>query len=88
MTKGMGRNMNVLYQEGLEDVAQQLAQMGYSVHPLRSGVAAHAVIYTSDVHGALQTGAAAGGAAMVCARGLSAGEISRAISRRGCGALF
>ena len=80
--------MNVLYQQGLESVAQELAQMGYSMHPLRSGVRADAVLFTSDARGALEIRAARGGASVVCVRGMSAGEIAGALSRRGCGSLL
>lgn len=80
--------MNVLYEQGLESVAAELSAMGYSLHPLRSTVAADAVLYTSDAHGAMSARAAKGGAPILCVRGMSAGEISRAIRRRSCGALF
>ena len=80
--------MNVLYERGLEDVAAELAAMGYSVHPLKSGVPADAVLWTSDAHGAFSARAAKGGASLVCVSGMSAGEIASAIRRRGCGALF
>lgn len=80
--------MNVLYEQGLEDVAAELAAMGYSVHPLKSGVPADAVLYESDARGALSAKAARGGATLVRAGGMSAGEIASAIRRRGCGALF
>ena len=80
--------MNVLYQQGLEDVARELAAMGYSVHPLRSRVRADAVLYTSDARAALGARAGSGGASVLCVRGMSAGEIARAIERRGCQALF
>ena len=80
--------MNILYQKGLEDVARELSQMGYSVHPLTSRVRADAVLYTSDVKGALSVCAGRGGASMLCVRGMSAGEIAEAIARRCCQALF
>ena len=80
--------MNVLYQQGLEDVALELSRMGYSVHPLKSGVRADAVLYTSDARAALSARAARGGASVLCVRGMSAGEIAQAIDRRGCQALF
>ena len=80
--------MNVLYQQGLESVAQELAQMGYSVHPLRSGVRADAVLFTSDARGALETKAAQGGTSILCVRGMSTGEIAGALSRRGCRSLL
>ena len=80
--------MNVLYQQGLEEVAQELARMGYSVHPLRSRVRADAVLYTSDARAALSAHAASGGASVLCVRGMSVGEIAEAIRRRGCQALF
>ena len=80
--------MNVLYQQGLESVAQELAQMGYSMHPLRSHVRADAVLFTSDAHGALDIRVSRAGASVMCVRGMSAGEIASALSRRGCGALL
>ena len=80
--------MNVLYQQGLEGVAEELAQLGYSVHPLRSGVRADAVLFTSDARGALEAKAAHGGASILCVRGMSAGEIAGALSRRGCRSLL
>ena len=80
--------MNVLYQHGLESVAQELAKMGYSVHPMRSGVRADAVLFTSDARGALEEEAAHGGASILCVRGMSAGEIAGALSRRGCRSLL
>ena len=80
--------MNVLYQQGLESVAEELSRLGYSVHPLRSGVRADAVLFTSDAHGALETKAAHGGASILCVRGMSAGEIAGALSRRGCRSLL
>lgn len=43
--------MNVSYQQGLEDVANMLGVMGYAMYPLKSGMAADAVLYTSDVRG-------------------------------------
>ena len=32
--------MNVLYEQGLESVAGELSQMGFSMHPLRAAVRA------------------------------------------------
>ena len=80
--------MNVLYQQGLESVAEELAQLGYSVHPMRSGVRADAVLFTSDAQGALEVRAVRGGASILCVKGMSAGEIAGALSRRGCRSLL
>ena len=80
--------MNVLYQQGLESVAEELSRMGYSVHPLSSGVRADAVLFTSDARGALSARAQSGGASILCVRGMNAGEIAGALSRRACGPLF
>lgn len=80
--------MNVLYQKGLESVAQELGAMGYSLHPMSSRVRADAVLYTSDVHEAMKATAVSGGAPILCVRGMSAGEISEAIRRRSSRALF
>lgn len=80
--------MNVLYQKGLESVARELAGMGYRMHPLSSGMRADAVLFTSDARAALDVHASRRGASLLCVRGMSAGEISDALSRRGCAALF
>ena len=80
--------MIVLYQQGLEDVAAQLCAMGYRVHPMSSRIPADAVLYVSDLRGALHLRAGARGTAMVCARGLNAGQIAAALARRGCAPLF
>lgn len=80
--------MNVLYQQGLEDVANQLAQMGYSMAPLTRRIAADAVIYVSDAHGALSALAGRSGAPILCVRGMNAGEISAALRRRSVSTLF
>lgn len=82
------RSMIVLYQKGLEEVAAQLLAMGYHVHPLESCVEADAVLYLSDVQGALRARAGASGAAMICVRGLDIPQIAAAIGRRGCAPLF
>ena len=39
-----GLRMNVLYEQGLESVAGELSQMGFSMHPLRAAVRADAVL--------------------------------------------
>lgn len=80
--------MNVLFERGLESVAAELAGMGYSMHPLKSGVRADAVLFTSDARGALEVNAARSGASIVCVRGMSAGEIASSLARRGCKPLF
>ncbi|MBP3656035.1 MAG: YkuS family protein [Clostridia bacterium] len=80
--------MNVLYEDGLEDVAVHLSAMGYTMRRMREGIPADAVIYTDDAHSALGASAAGKGAALICVRGMSAGEISRLLSRRGCAPLF
>ncbi len=80
--------MNVLYERGLEDVAGTLKQMGYSVAPLRRGAAADAVLFTSDARSALSVRAGARGASVLCVRGMSAGEIAQALSRRSAAPLF
>lgn len=80
--------MIVLYQQGLEDVAAQLSAMGYRVHPMSSRIPADAVLYVSDLRGALHVRAGARGTAMVCARGLNAAQIAAALARRGCAPLF
>ncbi|MDO5376774.1 MAG: YkuS family protein [Clostridia bacterium] len=80
--------MNVLYEQGLEDVAAQLSGMGYAMHAMRSAVAADAVLYVSDIRAALSATAAKGGAPVLCVRGMSAGEISSCIARRASAALF
>lgn len=90
----MGKNgkkdegMNVLYQQGLEDVAGELEQMGYRMAPLTRHIPADAVIYVSDAHGALSASAGRGGAPILCVRGMSAGEISAALKRRSVSSLF
>lgn len=83
-----GAEMNVLYQTGLEDVARQLREMGHAVYPMESRIRADAVIYTSDVRAAMRVEGASGGTPLVCVRGMSAGEISEALARRGCAGLF
>lgn len=80
--------MNVIYEQGLEDVAAQLSGMGYAMHAMRSAVPADAVLYVSDVHAALSVKAAKGGAPVLCVRGMSAGEICSCLARRATGALF
>jgi len=80
--------MNVIYQQGLEEIAGALAAMGYTVHPMSSRVAADAVLYTSDARGALSSGAGRGGAPVLCVRGMNAAQISDAIKRRSCTGLF
>lgn len=80
--------MNVLYEQGLESAAAELGAMGYAMHPLASRVPADAVLYVSDVHGALASRAAKGGAPVLCVRGLSTGEIAAALKRRSVRALF
>lgn len=80
--------MNVSYQQGLEDVANMLGAMGYAMYPMKSGIAADAVLYTSDVRGALAAPASASGSALLCVRGMNAEQISEAIVRRGCERLF
>lgn len=80
--------MDVSYQQGLEDVAGELARMGYRMHPLRAGIPADAVLYVSDARQALLARVHRGGAAVICARGKSAGEIAALLNRRGCGELF
>lgn len=80
--------MNILYEHGLEGVAGELAAMGFSVYPMSSRVRADAVIYLSDVRGALGANPSRGGASILCVRAMSAGEIAGAIRRRSVQALF
>lgn len=80
--------VNVLYEQGLENIAGELEEMGFSVHPLKSGVRADAVLYVSDVRGALHAHASLRGASILCVRAMSAGEIAGAIRRRSVSALF
>ena len=74
--------MNVLYEQGLESVAGELSQMGFSMHPLRAAVRADAVLYLTDAH------AGRSGAPVLCVRAMSAGEIAGAIRRRSVQPLF
>lgn len=80
--------MNVLYEQGLESVAGELAQMGFSMHPLRSAVRADAVLYLTDAHAALHASAGGSGAPLLCVRAMSAGDIAGAIRRRSVQPLF
>ncbi len=80
--------MNVLYEQGLEDVAAQLSGMGYAMHALRSAVPADAVLYVSDISAALSAKASGRGAPVLCVRGMSAGEISVCLARRASANLF
>ena len=83
-----GIAINVIYQQGLEEIAGMLSAMGYAMHPMSSGVAADAVLYTSDVRGALRTNTGAAGTALLCVRGMNAAQISQALKRRSCCQLF
>lgn len=80
--------MNVMYQQGLEEIAGTLSQMGYSMHPMKSQIPADAVLYVSDARGALASRACAGGAPLLCVRGMNAAQISAALARRSCQRLF
>lgn len=80
--------MNVLYEQGLEDMAAQLAGMGFSVYPLNSRVRADAVLYVSDAHAALEARPSRSGANMLCVRAMSAAQIAAAIRRRSIQTLF
>lgn len=82
------KTMNVLYEQGLEETAAELSMMGYDMHPLISRVPADAVLYVSDVRGALHSSAGTHGAPVLCVRGLSTGEIAAALRRRSVRALF
>lgn len=80
--------MNVIYEQGLEEIAGTLSAMGYEMHPMSSKIAADAVLYTCDAHGALSASALDGGTALLCVKGMSAAQISEAIRRRSCQQLF
>lgn len=80
--------MNVIYQQGLEEIAGTLSAMGFNMYPMSSRVAADAVLYTSDAHSALSLGAGSRGSALLCVRGMNAAQISDAIRRRSCQSLF
>ena len=80
--------MNVIYQQGLEEIAVVLGDMGYTMYPMSSRVAADAVLYTSDARGALGACAGRAGTALLCVRGMNAAQISEAIRRRSCQNLF
>ena len=80
--------MNVIYQQGLEEIAGTLGAMGYAMYPMSSRVAADAVLYTSDARGALGACAGRAGTALLCVRGMNAAQISEAIKRRSCQQLF
>ena len=80
--------MNVLYQQGLESVAEELSRLGFHVHPMKSGVRADAVLFTSDAQGAFEVKPARGGTSVLNVQGMSAGEIASALSRRGCASLL
>lgn len=80
--------MNVLYEQGLENVAGELREMGFSVYPLSSPVRADAVLYVSDAHAALAAHPGRKGASILCVRAMSAGEIAGAIRRRSVSTLF
>ena len=80
--------MIVLYEQGLEDIAAELAGMGYEMKPMSSRVRADAVLYTSDAHAALTANAGRGGAPLLCVRGLSSAQIASAIRRRSVQSLF
>ena len=83
-----GIAINVIYQQGLEEIAGTLGAMGYDMHPMSSRIAADAVLYTSDARGALSACAGAAGTALLCVRGMNAAQISEAIRRRSCQHLF
>lgn len=80
--------MNVIYQQGLEDIAGTLSSMGYAMYPMKSQIPADAVLYTSDARGALSQSAGGRGTALLCVRGMNAAQISEAIKRRSCQSLF
>ena len=80
--------MNVIYQQGLEEIAAALGAMGYAMYPMASRVEADAVLYTSDARGALRASAGRAGTALLCVRGMNAAQISEAIKRRSCQQLF
>lgn len=80
--------MNVLYEQGLEDVVGELAAMGFEMHPMSSRVRADAVLYVSDAHAALSAHASKGGAPLLCVRAMNAAQIAGAIRRRSVQALF
>lgn len=80
--------MNVLYEQGLESVAGELAAMGFEMHPLSSRVRADAVLYISDAHAALHASAGQGGAPLLCVRSMNAAQIAGAIKRRSVQTLF
>ena len=80
--------MNILYEQGLESVAGELEAMGFTLYPMSSRVRADAVLYLSDVRGALGANPSSRGASILCVRAMSAGEIAGAIRRRSVQALF
>lgn len=80
--------MIVLYENGLEDVASQLASMGYTMYPLRSMMPADAVLYMSDPHAALSAACGSSGAPLLCVRSMNAAQIAAAIRRRSVQPLF
>ena len=80
--------MNVIYQQELEEIAGVLCTMGYNMYPMSSRIPADAVLYTSDVHGALSLGAGSHGSPLLCVRGMNAVQISEALRRRSCQSLF
>ena len=83
-----GIAINVMYQQGLEEIAGALGAMGYQMHPMSSRIAADAVLYTSDARSALSVCAPSAGAVLLCVRGMDAAQIGRALRRRSCQQLF
>ena len=78
----------MLYEQGLEDVAAELARMGFAMHPMASRVRADAVLYVSDPHAALSAHAGKSGAPVLCVRAMNAAQIAGAIRRRSVQTLF
>lgn len=74
--------MNVVYTPGLEGLAQSLGSMGFHMHPLDADVSADAVLCEGNLHAALRTRSAPGGAFVLNVRGLSPAQTAQALRRR------
>lgn len=80
--------MIVLYEQGMEDTAAELAGMGFEMKPMSSRIRADAVLYISDAHAALMAHAGRKGAPLLCVRGLNSAQIASAIRKRSVHPLF
>jgi hypothetical protein len=77
-----GTRMKVTYQQGLENLAGSLSQMGFEMIPLGQEQETDAVLYRQGIEAALRARPSGRGALLLNVRGLSAAQTAQALRRR------